>query len=86
MAKKKKHAPAQRQTEPVSGATLKDLLSPEMASKLKAQSEAWKADEAEAQAKKRRQAEEERLEREKQLEQNFEHLLNHSKQDWRNFK
>ncbi|WP_020615135.1 YqkE family protein [Paenibacillus daejeonensis] len=86
MAKKKKPITPQRQTEPNSGATLKDLLSPEMASKLKAQSEAWKAEEAEAQAAKRRQAEEERQAREKQLEQNFEHLLNHSKQDWRNFK
>ncbi|MFS0727992.1 YqkE family protein [Paenibacillus sp. 1P07SE] len=86
MVRRRKPAPQQGQSAADGAATLKDLLHPEVARKLKEQSEAWQAEQAEAKAAKRRQAEQERLDREKLLEQDFEHLLNNSKQDWRNFK
>lgn len=66
--------------------TLKDLLNPEMLAKLQAQSSELKEQERSQQENKRK-AEIERREREqKELDNNFEYLLNNSKIDWKEFK
>jgi hypothetical protein len=66
--------------------TLKDLLSPEQLAKLTEQSHELKEQER-VQQETKRKAEIERREREqKELDNNFEYLLNKSKMDWKNFK
>ncbi|GGG13223.1 hypothetical protein GCM10010916_32680 [Paenibacillus abyssi] len=67
-------------------ATLKDLLNPEILNKLKEQSEQLKTDEAKRKEEERKQAEHARKAEEKRLEQDFSHLLENSKMDWRKFK
>ncbi|MFI2858309.1 YqkE family protein [Paenibacillus sp. JSM ZJ436] len=76
-------APNRNEDKP---ATLKDLLNPELLEQLKKTSAELKASEAQ-------QREQERLEREaakkaeqKRLDNDFEHLLNHSKMDWHKYK
>ena len=85
MAKKR----GQAAPNPVSAdkpATLKDLLSPDMLTKLKAQADQLKAEEEQRREDERRRAEEARKAEQKRLENNFEHLLNTSKLDWKKFK
>jgi len=66
--------------------TLKDLLNPDILAKLQAQADELKETERAAQEAKR-QAEVDRRAREKKaLENDFEHLLNSSKQNWKDFK
>lgn len=67
-------------------ATLKDLLSADVLDKLKAQAAEMKAEEQRKQEAKRLQEEEARKAEQKRLDNNFEHLLNNSKMDWKNFK
>ncbi|ASS76365.1 hypothetical protein CIG75_16340 [Tumebacillus algifaecis] len=68
------------------GTTLKDLLNPEMLKQLQEKSSEMKAQER-AQEDQRRQAEVTRREKEqKELDNNFEYLLNNSKQDWKQYK
>jgi|GEM_PF-223081 len=89
MAKKKAHTPPPATTnaaaEPA-GASLKELLRPEVAAKLNAQAAAWKAEEASRKEESRKLAETARKAEEKRLENDFEHLLNTSKLDWRTHK
>ncbi|WP_276352388.1 YqkE family protein [Cohnella caldifontis] len=66
--------------------TLKDLLDPDTAAKLKARAEALKAEEARSREEKRKQEEAARKAEQKRLENDFEYLLKNSKQDWRQFK
>ncbi|MFD2171761.1 YqkE family protein [Tumebacillus lipolyticus] len=68
------------------GTTLKDMLNPEMLQKLQAKSSEMKEQER-IQEETRRQTEIARREKEqKELENNFEYLLNNTKQDWKKFK
>ncbi|MCD1257591.1 YqkE family protein [Paenibacillus athensensis] len=89
MTKKKAHTPSTAKTsaaaEPA-GASLKELLRPEVAAKLNAQAAAWKAEEANRREESRKSAEAARKAEEKRLENDFEHLLNTSKLDWRTHK
>jgi hypothetical protein len=65
---------------------LKDILSPEIIEKLKAQSEELRLAEEKNKEEKRKKAEEARKAEQKRLENNFEYLLASSSLDWRNFK
>jgi hypothetical protein len=67
-------------------ATLKDLLSPEVVSKLKAKSDGMKAEEVKRKEDIRKAAEDARKTELKRLENDFEHLLNNSSIDWKKFK
>jgi len=67
-------------------ATLKDLLNPELVSKLRAQADAMREVEAKQKEEARKQAEEARKKEQKRLDNNFEHLLENSKMNWREFK
>lgn len=67
-------------------ATLKDLLRPEVLSKLKAQSDGMKAEEAKRKEDIRKAAEDARKAEQKRLENDFEHLLNNSSTDWKKYK
>lgn len=86
MAKKKRPQAAQKPAIDEKSATLKDLLSPEVLNKLKAQANELKAEEAQHKEKLKKQAEEARKAEQKALENNFEHLLQNSKLDWRKYK
>ncbi len=66
--------------------TLKDMLNPEILNKLKIQAEELKILEEKNKEEGRKKAAEERKTEQKRLENNFEHLLNKSNLDWRNFK
>jgi len=68
------------------GATLKDLLAPEMLQKLKAQAEELKAGEHQKRAEAARLAEEERLAEQKRRDNDFGYLLDNSKLDWKTYK
>lgn len=85
MAKKKP-----RPTPPVTSgdqpATLKDLLSPDILSKLKEQAADMKREEEQRKEEIRLQAEEERKAKQKKLDNNFEHLLSTSDMDWHKYK
>lgn len=88
---KKRPAPQRRQPEPTpseasGGATLKEMLSVEVLSKLKAQADELKADEARRKEKKRQEEEEARKAEQKRLENDFEYLLNNSSMDWKKHK
>ncbi|WP_379132623.1 YqkE family protein [Paenibacillus sp. sgz500958] len=86
MAKKKKTPAPPRTPAADSPATLKDMLSSEVLGKLKAQTDAWKAEENERKEAVRKAAEEQRQAEQKRLDNDFGHLLKNSSQDWRNFK
>ncbi|KEO83567.1 YqkE family protein [Tumebacillus flagellatus] len=66
--------------------TLKDLLSPEQLAKLTEQSNELKEKEKTEQEAKRKAEVDRREKEKKELESNFEYLLNNSKMDWKNFK
>lgn len=85
MAKKRRPAaPAQpAQDKP---ATLKDLLSPEVLDKLKAQANEAKAEQEKRQEEERTRAIEARKAEQKRLENDFEYLLNNSSLDWKKHK
>ncbi|CQR53774.1 YqkE family protein [Paenibacillus riograndensis] len=86
MAKKKKTAPAPRPAASDAPATLKDLLSSDVLDKLKAQSDALKAEEHEKKEAARKAVEDQRKAEQKRLENDFAHLLENSSQDWHKFK
>jgi len=68
------------------GATLKDLLAPEMLQKLKAQADELKADEERKRLAAARLAEEERQAEQKRRDNDFGYLLDNSKLDWKTYK
>ncbi|MBP1988773.1 YqkE family protein [Paenibacillus eucommiae] len=80
---KRKNPPAPKPASQDQPATLKDLLSPEILGKLKAQADELKAVENKKTELIRTQAEEARKAEQKRLENDFEHLLNNSNLDWR---
>ncbi|TYP70540.1 YqkE family protein [Paenibacillus methanolicus] len=86
MAKKRKPAAPSAPSAQDKPATLADLLRPEMVQKLKAQSDQLKAAEAQQREDARVRAEEARKAEQKRLDNDFEHLLNNSKLDWRKHK
>lgn len=84
---KKRHSPAvNSNTEKDAPATLKDLLDTGTLSKLKAQAEEMKAEEEKRRLEQRKREEEAKAAEKKRLENDFEHLLNNSKLDWRKHK
>lgn len=66
--------------------TLKDLLSADVLSKLKQQSDELKADEQKRKQEALEQAEAAKKQEQKRLENDMDYLLNNDKQDWRNYK
>jgi len=92
MAKKrgKAHAtmskPAAVSETNVAGATLKELLQPDVLAKLKAQANELQAAEEQRKEAARKQAEEARKAEQKRLDNDFAHLLANSNSDWRNYK
>ncbi|KWX74256.1 hypothetical protein D3C73_473660 [compost metagenome] len=86
MAKKKKTIPTPRPVASDAPATLKDLLSSDVLDKLKAQSDALKAEENEKKEAARKAVEDQRKAEQKRLENDFAHLLENSSQDWHKFK
>lgn len=86
MAKKRRQAPAPAAEAASSAPTLKEMLSPDVLSKLKAQAEELKATEAAQQEQRRKEAEEQRKAERKRLEGDFEYLLNNSSMDWKKYK
>jgi hypothetical protein len=87
MAKKKTQSrqdpPAKSTDQPV---TLKDLLNSDVLNKLKEQAADMKREEEQRKEQLRIQAEEERQAKQKELDNNFEHLLNNSDMNWNKFK
>lgn len=85
MAKKNKvpARPAATQDKP---ATLKDLLSADVLDKLKSQANELREAEQQQQEKQRQQAEEARKAEQKRKDNDFEYLLENSKQDWKKYK
>ncbi|OBZ11586.1 hypothetical protein A8L34_14630 [Bacillus sp. FJAT-27264] len=86
MAKKKKTQTPPRAAAADSPATLKDLLSSDVLSKLKAQADELKAEEKQRQEAARQAVEDQRKAEQKRLDNDFAHLLENSKQDWHKFK
>lgn len=86
MAKKKKMPNPPRAVAAEGPATLKDLLSSDVVEKLKAQSDAMKAEENERKEAARKAVEDQRKAEQKRLENDFEHLLENSSQDWHKYK
>lgn len=86
MAKKKKTQAPPRAAAADSPATLKDLLSSDVLSKLKAQADELKAEEADRKEAARKAAEDQRKAEQKRLDNDFAHLLENSDQDWHKFK
>ncbi|WP_150265827.1 YqkE family protein [Paenibacillus tepidiphilus] len=86
MAKKKKPVSAPRPAATDAPATLKDMLSSDVLNKLKAQSDALKAEENAKKEAARQAAEEQRKAEQKRLDNDFAHLLANSNQDWHKFK
>lgn len=85
MAKKKtRHvsAPAAKDQP----ATLKDLLGADVISKLKEQAASLQQEEDQRKEALRLQKEQERKQKQKELDNNFEHLLNTSDMDWHKYK
>ncbi|WP_028544035.1 YqkE family protein [Paenibacillus taiwanensis] len=85
-ANNKRPAPYAKSVSEEKPATLKDLLRPEVLDKLKAQSEELKATAAKQKDDERKRLEEVRKAEQKQLDNNFEYLLNNSSMDWRKHK
>ncbi|MGG1313300.1 MULTISPECIES: YqkE family protein [Cohnella] len=67
-------------------ATLRDRLDAETLGKLKAQAEAWKAEEQKRAEERRKREAEARAAEQKRLENDFAYLLDNSNLDWRKFK
>ncbi|MFE4710800.1 MULTISPECIES: YqkE family protein [Paenibacillus] len=86
MAKKKRTQTPPRAAAADSPATLKDLLSSDVLSKLKAQADELKAEEKQRQEAARQAVEDQRKAEQKRLDNDFAHLLENSKQDWHKFK
>ncbi|WP_151732934.1 YqkE family protein ['Paenibacillus yunnanensis' Narsing Rao et al. 2020] len=86
MAKKKKTASAPRPAAADAPATLKDMLSSDVLSKLKAQADALKAEENAKKEAARQAAEEQRKAEQKRLDNDFAHLLANSDPNWHKFK
>ncbi|MFD0620080.1 YqkE family protein [Paenibacillus sp. GCM10027629] len=87
MAKKSRQTrPAQAAAAQDKPATLKDLLDPKVLEKLKAQANDLKQEEEDRKAAKRKQEEEARKAEQKRKENDFEYLLNNTKQDWKQYK
>lgn len=86
VAKKKKMPTTPRPAVAEGPATLKDLLSSDVLSKLKAQSDALKVEENDRKEAARKEVEDKRKAEQKRLDNDFAHLLENSKQDWHNFK
>lgn len=78
MVKKRKSAPAQKPIAQDKPATLQDLLSPEILSKLKAQAKELKAVEERIKDEKKKQVEALHKAEQKRLDNDFEYLLNMS--------
>ncbi|WP_274648896.1 YqkE family protein [Paenibacillus humicola] len=86
MAKRKGPAAPARPAADDKPATLKDLLKPEVLGKLKAQADEMKAAEARRREEERQRAEEARKAEQKRLDNDFGHLLEKSKLNWKQFK
>ncbi|CAG7644810.1 hypothetical protein PAESOLCIP111_04816 [Paenibacillus solanacearum] len=86
MVKKKKPAVPQATASQDKQPTLKDLLNPEIVSKLKAQGDAWKAEEEAKREEAKKRAQDAQKAEKKRLENDFEYLLNNSSADWRKHK
>lgn len=85
MAKKK----TRQTTPPVvkdQPATLKDLLGADVIGKLKEQAASLQKEEDQKQEAIRLQKEQERKQKQKELDNNFEHLLNTTNMDWHKYK
>jgi phosphosulfolactate phosphohydrolase-like enzyme len=85
MAKKKNRSvptPAAKEQP----ATLKDLLGADVIGKLKEQAASLQQEEDQRKEAARLQKEQERKQKQKELDNNFEHLLNSSNMDWHKFK
>lgn len=67
-------------------ATLKDLLGADVIGKLKEQAASLQQEEDQRKEAARLQKEQERKQKQKELDNNFEHLLNSSNMDWHKFK
>lgn len=78
MTKKRKFAPAPKPFPQDKPATLKDILSPELLSKLKAQATELKAEEERVKDETKREAEGLQKAEQKRLDNDFEYLLNKS--------
>lgn len=85
MAKKNK-APARPAAAQDKPATLKDLLSADVLDKLKAQANEMREEEQQRQEQERQKAEEARKAEQKRKDNDFEYLLENSKQDWKKYK
>ncbi|ANF98324.1 YqkE family protein [Paenibacillus bovis] len=85
MAKKNK-APARPAAAQDKPATLKDLLSADVLDKLKAQANEMREVEQQRQEQERQKAEEARKAEQKRKDNDFEYLLENSKQDWKKYK
>ncbi len=83
---KKKGPPVSKAASEEKPATLKDLLSPDILNKLKMQTDALKAEEEKRKDENKKIAEEARRAEQKLLENDFEHLLKNSSQDWKKYK
>lgn len=81
--KRRGSAKPQEQDKPT---TLKDLLGADVLEKLKRHTAELKAEEAKREEEKRIAREEARKAEQKRLDNDFEYLLNNSKQNWREFK
>jgi regulator of protease activity HflC (stomatin/prohibitin superfamily) len=86
MVKKRNTPPSPNPGSTDKPATLKDLLNADIVSKLKAQADQMKAEEEERKLAIQKQEAEARKAEQKRLENDFEHLLNNSKLDWRKHK
>ncbi|MNN26121.1 hypothetical protein D3C81_1396200 [compost metagenome] len=85
MAKKKgRNVPAAEVSD--KPATLKDLLGADTIAKLKEQANELKKEEQERREAEQLKAEEARKAEQKRLDNDFEHLLNTSNQDWHKYK
>lgn len=72
--------------EETTSMTLKDLIGGDLQVKLKAKAEELRKQETAERERKRLEAEERRKQEQKRLDNDFEHLLNNSKLDWKKFK
>ncbi|MGF7046770.1 L-lactate utilization protein LutC [Paenibacillus sp. DS2015] len=86
MANKKKPTHAPKPASDYTPTTLKDLLSGEILDQLKAQADEMKAEEQKKKEAEQLRIVEARQAEQKKLDNNFEHLLENSSQDWRKFK
>ncbi|GIO69776.1 YqkE family protein [Paenibacillus sp. JTLBN-2024] len=86
MAKKRKQDAAVKPQAADKPATLKDLLSSEVLSKLKQQSEELKAEQQKQKEAELKKAEEARKAEQKRRDNDFEYLLENSNMDWKKYK